>query len=235
MAGSAFDWTGFYVGAHAGVSTASSVWSATQPGGAPSLTGSLNLFSPFDLFTEAGSHFGGFTAGYNYVLPSRIVLGGEADVSFASTLSAGQSFASPLIGAANYSDTVELFGTVRGRVGYDVNHWLLYATGGLAWTYDQFQSHHDQSRPYRQPAGGGSLRRSNRLDCWRRCRGADRARLECEGRISLRPVRQYGHHLSVKRPELCIESRHAGGPARPELPARRRSELKWRAIRHLSA
>jgi high affinity Mn2+ porin len=138
MVGSGFDWTGFYVGAHAGVSTGYSAWSATQPGGAPNLTGSLDLFRPFDLFTEAGSHFAGFTAGYNYMMPSRIVLGGEADVSFASTLSAGQSFASPLIGAANYSDTVELFGTVRGRVGYDVNHWLYYATGGLAWTYDQF-------------------------------------------------------------------------------------------------
>jgi high affinity Mn2+ porin len=154
MAGSAFDWTGFYVGAHAGVSTASSVWSATQPGGAPSLTGSLNLFSPFDLFTEAGSHFGGFTAGYNYVLPSRIVLGGEADVSFASTLSAGQSFASPLIGAANYSDTVELFGTVRGRVGYDVNHWLLYATGGFAWTYDQFNRTTISPGPTGNPPAG---------------------------------------------------------------------------------
>ena len=31
-----------------------------------------------------------------------------------------------------------MFGTVRSRVGYDVNHWLYYVTGGLAWTYDQF-------------------------------------------------------------------------------------------------
>jgi high affinity Mn2+ porin len=138
MAGSVSDWTGFYVGAHAGVSIASSAWSATQPGDAPNLTGSLSLFSPFNLFTEAGSHFAGFTAGYNYMLPSRIVLGAEADVSFPSTLSASQSLTSPVIGGANYSDTVEFFGTVRGRVGYDVNHWLFYTTGGLAWTYDQF-------------------------------------------------------------------------------------------------
>jgi len=150
MIDAGFDWTGFYVGAHAGVSTGYSAWSATQPGGAPNLTGSLNLFSAFDLFTEAGSHFGGFTAGYNYMMPSRIVLGGEADVSFASTLSASQSFASPAIGAANYSDTVELFGTVRGRVGYDVNHWLYYATGGLAWTYDQF----NRTTISSGPAGG---------------------------------------------------------------------------------
>jgi high affinity Mn2+ porin len=148
--GSGFDWSGFYIGAHAGVSTGSSAWSATRPSGAPNLAGSLSLFSAFDLFSEAGSHFGGFTAGYNYMMPSRVVLGGEADVSFASTLSAGQSFASPAIGAANYSDTVELFGTLRGRVGYDVNHWLYYATGGLAWTYDQFNRTTISARP----AGG---------------------------------------------------------------------------------
>jgi high affinity Mn2+ porin len=153
-AGSAFDWTGFYVGAHAGVSTASSTWSATQPGGAPNLTGSLDLFSPFDLFTEAGSHFAGFTAGYNYMTPSRIALGVEADVSFASTLSAGRSFASPAIGAASYNDTVELFGTVRGRVGYDVNHWLFYTTAGLAWTYDKFNRTTISEGPTGNPPAG---------------------------------------------------------------------------------
>jgi high affinity Mn2+ porin len=156
MAGSVFDWTGFYVGVHGGVSTGSSTWSAPQPGGAPNLTGSLNLFSPFDLFTEAGSHFGGFTAGYNYMMPSRIVLGVEADVSFASTLSAGQGLASPVIGTANYSDTVELFGTVRGRVGYDVNHWLFYMTGGLAWTYDQFNLTTISPGPTNNPPAGSA-------------------------------------------------------------------------------
>jgi high affinity Mn2+ porin len=154
MAGSVVDWSGFYVGSHAGVSSGNSAWSATQPGGAPNLAGSLNLFSPFDLFTEAGSHFAGFTAGYNYMMPSRIVIGAEADVSFPSTLSAGQSFASPVIGAANYSDTVEFFGTVRGRVGYDVNHWLFYATGGLAWTYDQFNRTTISPGPTGNPSAG---------------------------------------------------------------------------------
>ena len=28
-------------------------------------------------------------------------------------------------------------GTVRGRIGYAPGNWLLYATGGFAWTYDQ--------------------------------------------------------------------------------------------------
>jgi high affinity Mn2+ porin len=153
--GSVFDWTGIYVGAHAGLATGHSTWSATQPGGAPNLTGTLDLFSPFDLFTENGSHFGGFTAGYNYMVPSsRIVLGGEADVSFPSTLSASQGLASPVIGSVTYSDTVELFGTVRGRIGYDVNQWLFYTTGGLAWTYDQFNRTTIGAGPTGNPPAG---------------------------------------------------------------------------------
>jgi len=134
----AHDWTGFYVGAHAGVASGYSTWSATQPGGAPNLSGSLDLFQAYDVFSGAGSQFGGLAAGYNYALPSRLVIGVEADVSFPNALGASQSFASPVIGAATYGDPVEIFGTVRGRVGYNANHWLYYATGGLAWTYDEF-------------------------------------------------------------------------------------------------
>jgi len=29
------------------------------------------------------------------------------------------------------------FGSLRGRVGYAPGNWLIYATGGFAWTYDQ--------------------------------------------------------------------------------------------------
>src|SRR5580704_2385876 len=131
-------WTGFYLGAHLGFAAGRSGSSATQPTGAPNLTGSLDFTRAFDLFTGAGSYLGGVQAGYNYMLSPRILAGVEADISFPNTIAAGQDFMSPFIGAANYRDTVEVFGTVRGRLGYDVNHWLFYATGGLAWTYDQF-------------------------------------------------------------------------------------------------
>ena len=132
------DWTGFYVGGHAGVAGGHSAWSATQPGGAPNLSGSLDLFRPYDVFNGHGSHFGGFTGGYNYGLASGVVVGIESDVSFPGLLDASQSFSSAVIGSASYGDTVQMFGTVRGRIGYDVNHWLYYATGGVAWTYDRF-------------------------------------------------------------------------------------------------
>jgi high affinity Mn2+ porin len=132
------DWTGFYVGAHAGILGGHSAWAATQPGGAPNLLGSLDFFQPYDIYNGHGSHFGGFTGGYNHRLPPGIVAGVEADVSFPGFLEANQSVASPVSGAANYADTVLMFGTARGRLGFDANHWLYFATGGLAWTYDQF-------------------------------------------------------------------------------------------------
>jgi high affinity Mn2+ porin len=135
---SAYDWSGFYLGAHVGYVGGASNWSATQPGGGSNIGGSLDLFQPLDAFTQDGSFLGGIQAGYNIMLPSRAVAGVEADVSFPGMIGAGQNFATPIVGAANYNDALEMFGTVRGRFGYDVDGWLYYATGGLAWSYDHF-------------------------------------------------------------------------------------------------
>jgi high affinity Mn2+ porin len=123
------DWTGFYVGAHGGMFGGSSAWSTTPPS-VPSSSGSLNLFNTPDLLDGSGSQFGGFGVGYSRQLCSRLVIGGETDVSFA---------AEPSVGASPFNDTIEAFGTTRGRIGYGAKNRLYYVTGGLAWTHDQFQ------------------------------------------------------------------------------------------------
>jgi high affinity Mn2+ porin len=147
---SAYDWTGFYLGGHFGYAGGSSRWSATSPG-APVATGSIDFFNSFDAFNGSGSYAERFQAGYNYMLPSRWLVGVEADVSFPNTVGGTATVASPIAGLASYAEQVEFSSTLRGRVGYAPNsgtgHWLLYATGGLAWSYDQF------SRT--QIAGGG--------------------------------------------------------------------------------
>src|SRR5208282_3893313 len=80
-----FNWTGFYAGGHLGYAWGSSNWTASTPGvPIPSLSGSFGLFQPFDGFKDTGSFFEGLQAGYNYMLPNRLVIGGEADVSFPS-------------------------------------------------------------------------------------------------------------------------------------------------------
>jgi high affinity Mn2+ porin len=133
------DWTGFYAGGHFAYAAGFSNWTASQAGGAaPNLSGTLDLFQGYDLFKGTGSYLLGLQAGYNFMLPSRVVLGVEADVSFPNVLGASQAIASPLIGQAIYRDQVQMSGTLRGRIGYAPGHWLYYVTGGFAYSFDQF-------------------------------------------------------------------------------------------------
>jgi len=138
-----YNWSGFYAGGHLGYAWGSSNWTASSPG-APSVSGSLNLAEPIDIFSEAGSFFAGLQAGYNYMLPNRFVVGAEVDASFPSfptqagiSIGGTSNVASPTLGAEAYSETTLASGTLRGRVGYAPGSWLFYATGGFAWTYDR--------------------------------------------------------------------------------------------------
>jgi high affinity Mn2+ porin len=150
---SAYDWTGLFLGGHFGYAAGSSDWSASQIGvAAPIVTGSLDLFNTFDIFRGTGSNFAGFQGGYNYMLPSRLVLGIEADASFPSLIAGTAAVSSAAGGLATYSERAEFSGTVRGRIGYAPGNWLLYATGGFAFTYDQFT----RTQVVGTPAGGSA-------------------------------------------------------------------------------
>jgi high affinity Mn2+ porin len=134
-----YDWTGFYVGAHVGQSWGRSNW--TTP---PDLSGSVNLFNRFDAFAGTGSYLMGLQAGYDFMLPNRVVVGAIVDASFPSfpdvggiTTGGTSTFISPPRGQESYTEVVQHFGTARGRVGYAPGNWLLYGTGGFAWTYNQ--------------------------------------------------------------------------------------------------
>jgi high affinity Mn2+ porin len=140
-----YDWTGFYVGGHMGYAVGNSDWTANPTqAGLPSTSGSLDMTQPLDDPAEFGSFLMGFQAGYNYMLANRMVIGVEADASFASfqnlngvSIGGLTNFNSPVVGPATYGETVLSMGTVRGRIGYAPGNWLFYLTGGFAWTYDQ--------------------------------------------------------------------------------------------------
>lgn len=76
----------------------------------------------------------GVTAGYNYVLNNRFVLGLEGDVSWmnarkkSTDASSGPGFS--YLGTGQAEQT--LFATIRPRVGYTFGNWMPYLTGGLA-------------------------------------------------------------------------------------------------------
>ena len=149
----AYDWTGFYAGVHYGYAAGSSHWSATQSGAAAPLSGSLDMLNAYDPFTATGGYLHGFQAGYNYVLPSHVVVGAEADISFPSLLGGTSTFSSPSSGTAAYQDLVEFSGTLRARIGYSAGNWLFYATGGFAYSYDQLT----RTQLSGMPAGGTAL------------------------------------------------------------------------------
>jgi len=135
-----YDWTGFCAGFHLGYAWGNSNWSLP----AANLSSSLDLFQSFNAFKGVGSWFGGVRLGYDYMLADRFVIGIQADASFPSwpnldgiSIGGASILLSPMNGLESYSETVLYSGTLRGRIGYAPGSWLVYATGGFAWTYNQ--------------------------------------------------------------------------------------------------
>jgi high affinity Mn2+ porin len=160
----AYDWNGWYAGAHVGVVRGSSNWSARPPGaGAPALSGSFNLPFNFDFMAGTGSYVAGLQGGYNYVAPSRLMLGFELDASSPNSdvvvpyaVRGSQTINTPSTGQVTYGEAVIGYGTARARVGYAFDHFLLYGTGGLAWTYDQVTRSQDAGNSFGGFAGPGT-------------------------------------------------------------------------------
>jgi outer membrane immunogenic protein len=121
-----FSWTGFYLGVNAGGgwSSTSSVFSAP---GFPSFA---------DVDTHMSGFIGGGQAGYNWQ-SGAWVFGVEADFQY-SGMKGGLSAPCPagVCGgfAASFDHKMPWFGTARGRLGYAAAGWLIYATGGYAYS-----------------------------------------------------------------------------------------------------
>ncbi len=119
----AFTWTGFYIGANAGYGFRGGASTYADP--------------TYGTVTESksGNGFvGGGQVGYNYQFTpgSGWVLGAEADFQGTTFGRRGDG----TIGATPYygvSPSLDWFGTVRGRVGYAFDRWLVYGTGGFAY------------------------------------------------------------------------------------------------------
>jgi outer membrane immunogenic protein len=111
-----YNWTGFYVGAHAGGDFGNSSWS--------------------DQFTGASNGFGssGFLAGAqvgaNYQI-NMLVLGVEGDFSWTSLNGSGSDSISDSI-----STGVNWTSTVTGRIGAAFDRFLVYGKGGVAFAQD---------------------------------------------------------------------------------------------------
>ena len=84
-----------------------------------------------------GSMFGGLQFGYNYLLPSRVLVGIEGDISFPNFLDDGV-VASRMTPNSTVTEKLDFVSTLRGRVGYAFDRLLVYGTGGFAWSVARF-------------------------------------------------------------------------------------------------
>ena len=114
-----FTWTGFYVGASAGLI-------AQGTTGTDETGFWFNAGDRYDI-TGYGGIFG-VNVGYNYQFAGNWVIGLEADFS-GSTLDTSFTSADFL----GLKSKLSSLGTVRGRIGYAFDRALLYATGGFAY------------------------------------------------------------------------------------------------------
>jgi outer membrane immunogenic protein len=125
----AVNWTGFYIGVHAGYSWGR--WDGLltyDPG-----TGPVQVFDPPNRTIDAAGWLGGGQIGFHYQLGS-FVFGPEAEISW-TNLKGGNTFST--IGLNNYTwninNRLDWFGTVRGRTGIAVDRFLIYGTAGVAF------------------------------------------------------------------------------------------------------
>jgi high affinity Mn2+ porin len=120
-----FDWTGLYIGAHAGYSRGSSSAVLSDP----ATLAASGTFS---------GTIGGVQAGYNYRLSSGLLLGVEADITFPNYLTSNSVVSLLATAQSDVAEQWDYVATVRGRVGYAAGPWLAYVTGGLAFAGERF-------------------------------------------------------------------------------------------------
>ena len=134
-----FSWTGFYVGAEFG-----GQWGQNSTSLVNNYTGNTLLTT--GSYNTSGV-VGGGLVGYNYQI-NQFVLGVEGDLTGSSNQ--GRFSTTNALGFNASQNTQYGFGAgVRGRLGFAIDHTLIYATGGWAYeTIDQTynNAYHQQLR-----------------------------------------------------------------------------------------
>jgi outer membrane immunogenic protein len=117
-----YNWTGFYVGVNGGYGR----------GNQDPFNLLTNRFDAFDV-PFSGWMFGG-TAGAQ-IQSGHVVMGVEADIDWANITGSATvipTIAGFPVGSTSLTTKINDVSTARFRVGYALDNWLLYATGGLA-------------------------------------------------------------------------------------------------------
>ena len=119
---------GFYFGGHVGYMFGNAKATLADPIGVASAGGT----SPY------GTSIGGLQMGYQYFLPSRVMLGLEADVSFPDAENLSQVLAYRATRTGTATEQLEFLASLRGRLGYDIGGVTPFVTGGIAWASTRY-------------------------------------------------------------------------------------------------
>ena len=124
-------WTGVYLGGHVGHAWGNWDVDLSHSSGAIHYN---DFFVPDQRSLGGGDGWlGGLQAGYNYQTGS-LVVGLEADVSWSGIDASGRyTTAAPNYATWDIKSQLDVFGTVRGRLGFTTGSLLIYGTAGLAW------------------------------------------------------------------------------------------------------
>ena len=104
-----YNWTGFYLGLNGGGGFGRSEFNGTLPSGS---------------FDTSGGLFGA-TVGYNWQT-GPVVLGLEGDIDWSNIKGSGSC------GGFSCDVRNDYLATIRGRLGYAMDRWMPYVTGGAA-------------------------------------------------------------------------------------------------------
>jgi outer membrane immunogenic protein len=126
-----YNWTGPYVGAHAGYRWADANFSSPAYDFGPFALPARN-----DNF-RLGSGIVGAHVGYNYMISPTVLAGIEGDWTWGSASDSVSGSSVIFEGFALYSSEVRLTwqATIRGRLGWVNGPWLFYGTGGVAFAH----------------------------------------------------------------------------------------------------
>jgi outer membrane immunogenic protein len=122
-----FNWTGLYLGVHAGYA-----WAQDSDDETISNTHDASDFTPDGDAYPEGALIGGYV-GYNWQM-GRLVFGveGNGEYIHAKDSTPFSNTGSP---PDFYETTIQSQGAVRGRIGYAVDRMLLYVAGGTAFAH----------------------------------------------------------------------------------------------------
>ena len=166
-------WTGWYLGGHVGYRwTNPDLVTAPYTAGIPPF--STTIIPSFSKGMDLDGVIGGVHLGYNWQVDRNWLVGIEGDLS-AGSQSDSAAFSGRLLGTDGFTTrpfsrnselTLQWQASIRGRLGYIVDTWLWYVTGGVAFEHAKWSDTAALGLPGGFGSGSASWSASKTLTGW---------------------------------------------------------------------